>query len=274
MTMNTKEMYLILNEDNFFKIINEKTKEGKIKLFLDIIEEKNENLIETMSEDFLSRISKKFNIDYDLNKKLSLSVSNEHNINKNEILQANSTQLSSYKSENNDELNLNILKPKKSLNIQNDKNIEKSNKINNYLIESKKKQFNIIENKNIIELVEICSICKKIIKDKIKYECCLCDKCTLCQNCENFHEHPCIKFKISKSELFTLKDCQYFMYQKQNFSGMEPIRYFKNLFNNFFDIILQLEIDNHIEIRPNKIIDIPILIKNYSDYPVSSTDFF
>ena len=36
MTLNTKEMYLIVNEDNFESIIKEKTKDGIIKLFLDI----------------------------------------------------------------------------------------------------------------------------------------------------------------------------------------------------------------------------------------------
>ena len=44
MTLNTKEMYLLINEDNFLEVINEKTKDGKIKLFLDIGEEKEDNL--------------------------------------------------------------------------------------------------------------------------------------------------------------------------------------------------------------------------------------
>jgi len=42
MTLNTKEMYLLINEDNFLEVINEKTKDGKIKLFLDIGEEKED----------------------------------------------------------------------------------------------------------------------------------------------------------------------------------------------------------------------------------------
>ena len=45
MTLNTNEMYLIVNEDNFENIIKEKTKDGIIKLFLDInYEEKIEKL--------------------------------------------------------------------------------------------------------------------------------------------------------------------------------------------------------------------------------------
>ena len=35
-------MYLLINEDNFLEVINEKTKDGKIKLFLDIGEEKED----------------------------------------------------------------------------------------------------------------------------------------------------------------------------------------------------------------------------------------
>jgi hypothetical protein len=63
------------------------------------------------------------------------------------------------------------------------------------------------------------------------------------------------------------------MSQKHKFTSILPIKYFKNIFNYTYDIILQLEIDNHIEIRPNKTIEIPILIKNYSEQSVSSKDF-
>ena len=149
--------------------------------------------------------------------------------------------------------------------------IEKNNKINNSgvgLIEN-----NSYNDNNLIEIVEICSFCKKLIKDKIKYECCICDKCTLCQECEKTHDHPCIKFKLGETILSSLNDCHSFISQKHKFSGVLPIKYIKNIFNNTYDIILQLGIDNHIEIRPNKTIEIPVLIKNYSEYPVMSNEF-
>ena len=65
MTLNTSEMYLIVNEENFESIANEKTQEGIIKLFLDIIDEnKEENIeqeeikkIEEEEEDFKETIS-------------------------------------------------------------------------------------------------------------------------------------------------------------------------------------------------------------------------
>ena len=73
MTLNTKEMYLIVNEDNFESIIKEKTKDGIIKLFLDIdfvdeIEQiNNKNEIKKIEED-------------DFNEEISLSNFNEKNI--------------------------------------------------------------------------------------------------------------------------------------------------------------------------------------------------
>ena len=331
MTMNTKEMYLIVNEDNFFDIINEKTKEGKIKLFLDIVDEKEENLIEPLEEGILGGINKKNDDGDDFNEKLNLSDSNEfsqnnkiiikkekiseNNINlnsentiNNNIQKDNKNLINNVKNENsinnniikneekvkefitlkppkskeNNELNLSVLNSKTNLNIKTEESKDNNNKIINTLIENKNNQINNNENnvnqnnednQNIIEIVEICSICKKLIKDKIKYECCLCDRCTLCQNCEKSHEHPCIKFKIGRTVLSTLKDCHSFISKKHNFSRVMPIKYFKNLFNNTFDIILQLGIDDHIEVRPNKVFDIPVLIKNYSEYPVSSAQF-
>ena len=73
MTLNTKEMYLIVNEDNFENIIKEKTKDGIIKLFLDIdfVDEidqiNNKNEIKKMEED-------------DFNEEISLSNFNGKNI--------------------------------------------------------------------------------------------------------------------------------------------------------------------------------------------------
>ena len=59
MTLNTKEMYLIVNEDNFLEVINEKTKDKKIKLFLDIEDEKEDNSIEPLGEGMMSGLNMK-----------------------------------------------------------------------------------------------------------------------------------------------------------------------------------------------------------------------
>ena len=111
MAMNTKEMYLMINKDNFNQIINEKTKEGIIKLFLDISNEKEEDdVIEPLGQNMISGINNKnYNDDGDdFNDKLSLSDSNENNIiEKNDIDKTNNEK------------------------IENIKNIDKENNINN-----------------------------------------------------------------------------------------------------------------------------------------------
>jgi len=346
-------MYLIINEDNFLEVINEKTKDGKIKLFLDIGEEKEDNSIEPLGEGMMSGLNKKNDDDDDdFNDKLSLSGSNEIkikeekkldnkinneeenniiniddtidkkdnnidkvgngnkininenndkdiiNIKQNELI----TPLSSNKLNINEEADIISIKKgdNKDNNIINENNLDINsiNNLNNFT--NKKNDINssenIINENNIIsinnninninninnninqiddtiQIVEICTICNKLIKDKIKYECSICDNCVLCQKCEEQHNHPCIKFKIGKSILSSLKECHSFMSQKHKFTSILPIKYIKNIFNYTYDLILQLEIDNHIEIRPNKTIEIPILIKNYSEQSVSSKDF-
>ena len=313
MTMNTKEMYLILNENNFIDILNESTKDGKIKLFLDIVEEKEENIIEPLEDDMLGGINKKKDDGGDdFNEKLSLTDSNEFNslIIEDKDKNSEKTKLNSVKDIINENNNNNIndnykIEIKSNNNSKNIKNEElkmlktpissknyilKINEVNeneeikininneNNEIEKDNNNINLIENNNnndnnLIEIIEICSFCKKLIKDKIKFECCICDKCILCQECEKTHDHPCIKIKLGESILTSLNDCHSFISQKHKFSGVLPIKYIKNIFNNTYDIILQLGIDNHIEIRPNKTIEIPVLIKNYSEFPVMSNEF-
>ena len=334
MTLNTKEMYLIVNEDNFFEVINEKTKDKKIKLFLDIGDEKEDNSIEPLGEGMMSGLNMKNDDgDDDFNDKLSLSGSNEikiteekkldnkinndeeNNINnidniigkKNNNIDNFGNEIRINNSENNKETEFapslsnklnkdeepDIIPIKKDDNkinnvIQENNLLNKKNDVNSSEIIINENNINIINNNinninninnNInqiddsVQIVEICSICNKLIKDKIKYECSICDECVLCQKCEEKHNHPCIKFKIGKSILSSLKDCHSFMTQKHKFTSILPIKYFKNIFNYTYDIILQLEVDDHIEIRPNKTIEIPILIKNYSEQAVSSKDF-
>ena len=352
MTLNTKEMYLIVNEENFLEVMNEKTKDKKIKLFLDIGDEKEDNSIEPLGEGMMSGLNmKNDDVDDDFNDKLSLSGSNEIKITEEKKLENKINN-----DEENNIINIDNIISKKNNNIDNANNENRINNIENNdkdIINIKQTEFvtplsnkldkdeepdkipikkddnkdnniikgNISDNNNInninnfvnkkndinssgniinenninnmnnninninninnnenqiddsIQIVEICTICNKLIKDKIKYECSICDQCILCQKCEEKHNHPCIKFKIGKSILSSLKDCHSFMTQKHKFTSILPIKYFKNIFNYTYDIILQLEVDNHIEIRPNKTIEIPILIKNYSDQSVSSKDF-
>ena len=310
LTMNTKEIYSFVNEDNFAEIINEKTKEGKIQLFLEIEDEKD-NVIEPLGEGMFGGINDKIDEDDDFNDKINLSNYNDIVI-INDKKELDTINEKDKKMNEKKELDLdenNKIDDKTDNIIFNDNNRQINNNKNDPLKEDKlitsikkddvdyiknddkkeiKEQINVINENNekneinqidegknsfSIEVVNICTICKKVIKDNIKYECCLCDKCILCQNCEENHDHPCIKFKIKTNFLSNLSDCHSFITQKHNFSNNLPISYIKNIFNNTYDIILQLCIDNHIEIRPNKSFEIPILIKNYSELPITADDF-
>ena len=106
MTINTKEMYLIINENNFVDILKENTKEGKIKFFLDIIEEKEENIIEPLDEDMIGGINKKNDEGDDFNEKLSITDSNEFNFNENNINNKNDNNKKEINSNNNNKENL------------------------------------------------------------------------------------------------------------------------------------------------------------------------
>ena len=315
MTLNTKEMYLIVNEDNFENIIQEKTKEGIIKLFLDInfIEEnepleikndiKNNELDEDFNEEIsLSKLSKNNPINNEENNE-NKNVNKESNENNNNIINMNiinndeidfNNDKNNYENNNN---NKNILNKQSdnsefNSNIINENIINSNNNANNLLKDKEEQKIDInpkdikniinINNKNQINpkpfnkqmgIIEICTICQNLIKENIKYECCICDQCILCQNCEKTHDHPCFKFKRDINFLKTLKDCHFFMSQKQNFNSILPIKYIKNIFNHTYDVTIQLEIDDHIEFGPNTSIEIPFKIRNVSDFPINSDDF-
>ena len=135
-------------------------------------------------------------------------------------------------------------------------------------------QININDLNNQREIYEQCKICDKLIKEKIKYECCICDKCILCENCETSHEHPCIKFKKKNFFLNSLKSCHFFISQKHNINSLLSFKQIKNIFSNAtYDLIIQLDIDNHIEFGTNTLIEIPFKIKNFSEHPINSEDF-
>ena len=333
MTLNTKEMYLIVNEDNFENIIKEKTTEGIIKLFLDIDFESNIDKKEEIKE-----IKKNDDDEEDFNETINLSNLNKINLNnqinieekkdfeeekldeqeekidnindkENKIINLNNKENFNLINNDNQDINNNIInndiikeEEKNLIKVDNNKEVNKDtinnknkadneNIINNDIMQDIKEDNSKIEQRLIKndndkineqnqininepkEIFETCNICKNIIKENIKYECCICDHNIICEKCEENHEHPCIKFKKDKSFLHTLKDCYSFITQKQSFDSLIPIKYIKNIFNNTYDLSIQLEIDDHIEFGKNQTIDIPFKIRNLSEYTVSSDDF-
>ena len=104
MTLNTKEIYLIVNEDNFDNIIKEKTNEGIIKLSLDINFEDELNNTNNQNKNEIKKIEEE-----DFNETISLTNLNKDNQINEEFLEN--------KIEIEDETN------NKSVDINNTKNI-------------------------------------------------------------------------------------------------------------------------------------------------------
>ena len=178
MTLNTKEMYLIVNEDNFESIIKEKTKDGIIKLFLDIdfvdeIEQINNKIeIKKIEEDdFNEEISlSNFNEKNIINEKekienkiinekidnINLENSNNFNI-INDVKEKDNNNIIIFLIEDNTIINPNI-------NINNSKKELKENKLNNNpiiienYISDNKINTNHLSNITKTEISELCTV--------------------------------------------------------------------------------------------------------------------
>lgn len=113
---------------------------------------------------------------------------------------------------------------------------------------------------------EYCDICtEELITEK--YICCICDNLTICARCESGHPHSTFKFKVNF--LANLKDI-YTYIKKYNY---EPAK--KKLFASSkkeIDLKLEIQIEKHISIRPNKMHKIPFLLINNSKYTIHSQD--
>ena len=126
MALNAKEMYLIVNEENFSNIIKEKAKNEIIKLFLDIefLDEKKE----------IKNENKKIDEDDDFNEEISLSLFDKTNIINNDKKIEN--KVNNEKQEINNNINIinednQILFKKENNNMQLDNNIINENIIIN-----------------------------------------------------------------------------------------------------------------------------------------------
>ena len=107
---------------------------------------------------------------------------------------------------------------------------------------------------------EVCSICNNQLEG-IKYICCICDKCILCDICEEKHHHPVFKYK--NKFLSTISETYRFIEKMNNFEeGVNPIKFIGGLFEKDASISIEPDTDYDISIRPYKKIRIPIKIKN------------
>ena len=115
----------------------------------------------------------------------------------------------------------------------------------------------------------ICLICKSQLSD-IKYICCICDDCILCENCEKDHYHPC--FKLKTNFLSTKLDIYKFISSFYSFKTNSK-NFFTKLFTKEHEIKIFPLSDKKVSLRPNKNFIFPIKIKSYTNNVVNSTNF-
>ena len=152
--------------------------------------------------------------------------------------------------------------------INNGNNVEvkeiennQSNNINNKISIKNKNKNNIFSN-------EICSICKEHL-NSIKFMCCICDNCILCEKCENSHNHCVIKYKNHFiSDFF---DTFLFIKRMNNNTNVSVKSKIKEIFSqNSLDVKIFPKIDNQILIKINEKYSFPIIIDNQSKENINS----
>ena len=170
------------------------------------------------------------------------------------------------------------LKEESSLN---DKNFEKNLDLefNNIIPENEEDGNYYIKNKFILTSKNInkqmfnkekCSICKDKIEG-IKYICCLCDQCTLCEECELYHNHPCFKYK--NNFISSLSETCDFLSKDNDFKLPYESTSYSKFLRKEYDLKLEPYSDLEFSLRPNKVINIPIKILNYSKERLDSNNF-
>ena len=297
--INSNIPYLLVDEDNFCNFIHEKRKDENLKLFMNKIENNEED--ENNDDLFLGGIKASndndfddFNEDFDQKEKSFEEKGNnqiKEDGEENEQEKYNMIKLEENEDKNKELLNINEengninnnvgnnqiilnnnlegkenekLKEKNLVKEYNkDKNNMESNR--NILIEdnqnSDKKKENIL---NKIFNKEFCSICEQNLIN-IKYICTICDKIILCHKCGEKHEHPCLIYKTPF--ISTLGETYDFIGKNFTFSS--------NIFQKKSqrNISIFLLGDPNIYLRPNKGLLIPIKIMNNSTSIISSYDF-
>ena len=278
MAMNSSEQFLILTQDNYMKVLNEDIPEG-LKLFMsemvkasegvNIIEEENKEKINEEDDDFVIENENIENNNINIEEE---KIKNENEENKIEEDNINNEEkeddnnFGGYKSvvirsntnledkEDNFEIKL------KNIFGEEDDNYYTRNK---YILTSKnidKKTFNS----------EKCLICNNKLKG-IKYICCICDQCILCEECELYHNHPCFKYKTKFiSSLYDT--CDYISKYYDYRLPYESTSYSK-FFRKEYDLKIEPYSDLEFSLRPNKVINIPLKILNYSRETLESNQF-
>ena len=220
----------------------------------------------------------------EINQILFNSFNNENNHNENEE-NKNNTE----KEKENIEENINLDENLRLSDLNSNVNInsiitedDTNNKINNNDLDNKKDEKNINNNDNFLLPViplnisknifnsEVCILCGNIMSS-FKYICSICENCNLCEKCENIHIHPCFKYKTKF--LSNLTDT--YKYIDNNYNYKIPIdsKKMTKLIRKEYKLRIVPMTDLQFSLRPNKVIDIPVKILNFSDHEISSKQF-
>ena len=115
-----------------------------------------------------------------------------------------------------------------------------------------------------------CTICDDHLLG-IKYICCVCDNCILCENCEKTHYHPC--FKLKSEFLSNKADIYKFITNFYTFKNSSTKNFFSKLFTKEYDVKIYPIGDNKVCFRPKKSLIFPIKIVNFSSSLIKSSQF-
>ena len=288
MAMNSSEPFLILTPDNYLKILNEDIPEG-LKLFMSEmvkapeamnsnVEQNKENKGETNEEeddeDFVIE-NTQINEEIKNNNEEKDKINEEKEQNQNIIKEVQMEE----ENKNNINFDMNKFQSMVLTNPKVDKKENLENKINYFFDEKGKeeeidpKSKYILSSSLIIPDIfknEKCSICNTPLQG-VKYICCLCDNHSICEECELYHNHPCFKYKMNfVSNIF---DTSNFIEKIYGFKLPVESTGYTKLFRKEYDLKITPMTDLSFCLRPNKRINIPIKILNYSKETINSSQF-
>ena len=291
MAMNSKEPYIILNEDNYLSILNEDI-EGGLKIFmsevvktqdlsntrLEVInnqKEKEEEKDEKEDDEVFIIEEGQENPNISNNINIEQEKINEENHDSNEIKEEEKNNENEDKIMNNDVGGYkSMIIKSKTTSVSEPKSDNLPNKINffdeeNDLMKNKYILPSFIVTPETFEM-EKCDSCKSKLEG-IKYLCCVCEKAIFCEECELYHNHPCFKYK--SQFLSNILDISNFIERNYNYKLPYESTGYTKLFRKEYDLKIAPLTDFSFCLRPNKKVFLPIKILNYSKENINSSQF-
>ena len=278
MAMNSSEQFLILTQDNYMKVLNEDIPEG-LKLFMSEMVKASEgvNIIEEENKEKINEEDDDFVIENDNIENKNINIEEEKTKNENEENKIEEDNINNEEKEDD-----NNFGGYKSVVIRSNTNLEDKEdnfeiKLKNIFGEEDDNYYTrnkyILTPKNIDKKTfnsEKCLICNNKLKG-IKYICCICDQCILCEECELYHNHPCFKYKTKF--ISSLYDTIDFISKYYDYKLPYESTSYSKFFRKEYDLKIEPYSDLEFSLRPNKVINIPLKILNYSREILDSNQF-